>query len=90
MRQFRPMTAASMLVTVAAAAAWWAAFAAPLDPRGVTGAFAAAITASVTAVGCWLVAWLRGRAMLYLADAVVTSRRAALATTAPLRAVRAR
>ena len=90
MRQFRPMTAASMIVTIAAAACWCAALWGPLDPRAIIGAFAAAVTVTVGAVGCWLVAWLSGRAMLYLADAVVASRRAALTTTAPLRVLRAR
>jgi hypothetical protein len=90
MRQFRPMTAVSTLITVICVIFWGAAMLAPLGPRGLACAVGAAVAATPTAAACWLAAWLRGRAMLYLADALVASRRAALKTTAPLRAVRVR
>jgi hypothetical protein len=70
---------------------WAVALWAPVDPRNVVGACAAAATTSLAAVACWLARWLGGRGMVFLLDAMLTQRawyRRRLGVSGPLRAAR--
>jgi hypothetical protein len=85
---------ASIIVTCAVTALWGVAVAgvwACLLPPGATLVnLGAAVALTPCCALLWLAGALQDRVVLHLAGAVVASRRAALAVTAPLRAVRAR
>lgn len=85
------LRAAALALSVLAAALWslagaatWAAF----GPRAMPIESNAACAATVLAGVCWVARKMRDRDMVYLIDATVASRRAALDRTVPLRAVR--